>query len=784
MGVLHQKRRKLARAGQSGNVFFALFAAVAMLGAVGVVYTTILKGSAKGVTNVTRSTSAEADIFAAANTVGAASVQNQSNKGDCDADMYAEPLPWTPATGSTPYPAGGGLLPANLSVRMSDAWGTQFGYCDWDHGPQTVTDNVAACGGSGAKRLKGANSKINTAIAVIAAGPDKIFQTKCNAFVDANADGQPDVPLVQKTPGSDDVVVSFTYAEAFDATKGASSRGLDSLPDSACTPDKVGIMRYNMDVAQVCQADGWHEIGAQADTTAPTFTPTVNGILSTLYTSNAIGFSGFFGTRTATVDNGGTIILNGVPAGSSASVKVGDTVAIRGISALLPEITNTYTLSISSIKRPWTLTTRNKNPPVLVITPSSTTGMYVTSTNPVGTSTLGSTVTLTVKNTSEADAGPVSFAFTGSTPSNFAVQSNGCAAGVAGYNGTCTVTVYPTATSTLTLSATITASASGATSGSATLAGDSLFPITLTSVGTGINLQTIPEMSGGFATSRWAANRPKIFIIDAGTTIGSSSSATPALQTGTGWGGSLSIINSGNIQGAGGQPNSGAGGTAFLANASGATLTNTSTGKIWGGGGSGGAGGNGGTGYYTYEYYEPGGTDPNQWVYNGSQKYDFDESVWFGPGAIARVFWGGEIWESCQNCYSYSNWPWEINIGGWLYTRGYEVDHGNQLWTIHRHQTQGGYTGGAAGGNGGRGQGYDGANTGGNGGGNNGNNSGIGGTGGTGGAWGMAGSAGGTGASGNAAGGGAGGAGGAAGYAVKGTVTFNNSGQTLGTVGP
>jgi hypothetical protein len=77
-----------------------------------------------------------------------------------------------------------------------------------------VSDNVAGCGGTAAKRLQGAPNDAHYSIAVISAGKDRTFQTSCNAYVDANADNIPDVSLLDKPSGSDDLILGYTYAEA------------------------------------------------------------------------------------------------------------------------------------------------------------------------------------------------------------------------------------------------------------------------------------------------------------------------------------------------------------------------------------------------------------------------------------------------------------------------------------------------------------------------------------------------------------------------------------------
>lgn len=127
--------------------------------------------------------------------VGAAQQANE----DCDGDNYVEPLPWDGPVGAAP--AGGGNLPASVGASRMDPWGTNYGYCAWDHG--TAID-AAACGGASQKRLRGENADNKAMLAVISAGPDRVFQTKC---ADSPA-------YITKPAGSDDIVQQYTYAES------------------------------------------------------------------------------------------------------------------------------------------------------------------------------------------------------------------------------------------------------------------------------------------------------------------------------------------------------------------------------------------------------------------------------------------------------------------------------------------------------------------------------------------------------------------------------------------
>lgn len=185
---------------QSGNVFFTLFGAVGLVGVLGASTMTIMKGPVKSMAEVTKRTVAENNMIAAGR-LAIVAVKQQTNE-DCDADDFVEPLPWD--TGSA-APAGGGNLPASVGASRLDPWGTTYGYCGWDHG--TAIDN-AGCGGASQRRLRGENASTKTVIAIISAGPNRVFETGCNDSSHATA------PYVARVVGSDDMVLEYTYAES------------------------------------------------------------------------------------------------------------------------------------------------------------------------------------------------------------------------------------------------------------------------------------------------------------------------------------------------------------------------------------------------------------------------------------------------------------------------------------------------------------------------------------------------------------------------------------------
>jgi hypothetical protein len=768
---------------QSGNVVIAIFAAVAMLGALNYGYSKLITGPAKGVQTITARTASEADIFSAAKILLGKANENLTT-GDCDADGFQEMLPWQDPSG-TPAPSGGGLIPSIVTASSKDQWGTTFGYCTWDHGSVT---KAAGCGGGAALRRRGGDTKTEYVMALISAGQDRVFQTSCHDFVDANNDGTSDVGLIQKANGSDDLLVYLTYAEVYDAQQ--SGGGLGDVEDDACTPDSIGLMRYEQEVVQVCLEGGWTEIGANPEQTT-TFTPVNNAPLNTQYTSNEISFSGFFGTRLASVDNGGTIILNGTAVGSSTQVKVGDKVAIRGVSSSVPETPITYTLSVSSVKRPWVVTTRLRT--VHTITPSqaSVTNMWVNGESGVAYSP---TSTITITHSAGEDTAVMG------TPSvspatNFEITATTCTGIVRTPGQTCTVTVRAKASSTSSfngLTATLTVPSSGQSNGGArnatiALTADALFPVTLSN-NTHVNIQNLPEWSGGNA-ARWTQNRPKRVIIPAGVIIGSTNPTIPALQSGTGWSGALTITNNGSIQGAGGQFNvtssSGVngGGAAFLASQSGISLINNGT--MWAGGGSGGQGGTGGNGTYqqSVQVFDP----PSGWLYATSNprsvwhhSYNTDSEYGYVTDNSLQIRFR-ETMVYC--CPTWNPGLTSVVVGAYTYHKGAVRHYGTQFEVRRSYMSSQTVVGaGGAGGAGGVGQGYGQSSGTGIDGATGVTNAGRGGKGGTGGAWGQNGSAGIIGNAGDTAGGATGAAGGPAGYAIQnfGNVTLTGTGTRLG----
>jgi hypothetical protein len=184
-----------------------MFAAIGLMGVVGYSASQYMRGPLVSATALTRVNVAQTEMGIASQMAVMASAQ-QSSSGDCDSDGLVEPLAYK--TGTLNSPVGGGYLPDTIGGAKQDPWGTPYGYCVWDHGAMTLQ---ASCQTSGAdNRLAGGNILTQPILVMVSAGPNGTFQTTCRAWIDANADGVPDLALVDKT--GDDIVINYTYADA------------------------------------------------------------------------------------------------------------------------------------------------------------------------------------------------------------------------------------------------------------------------------------------------------------------------------------------------------------------------------------------------------------------------------------------------------------------------------------------------------------------------------------------------------------------------------------------
>ena len=192
----------------------ALFAAVAMVGTIGASTTMVMRGPMKVMSDVNQKAITESQLLLSSKMIMLDTINLTT--ADCDGDKLNEPRPWKDAAGAGPDGVagsnGGGFIPDTIGTSKQDTWGTQYGYCVWDHG--ALMDD-AGCGGAGQNRLTGANSIEYPVVAIISAGPNKTFETPCRDWLDvAPADGNLDNPLIEIDNTNDDLVMVYSYAEA------------------------------------------------------------------------------------------------------------------------------------------------------------------------------------------------------------------------------------------------------------------------------------------------------------------------------------------------------------------------------------------------------------------------------------------------------------------------------------------------------------------------------------------------------------------------------------------
>ena len=204
------KTDRQKRQTEKGNIFFMLFAAVSVVGALGVGSVSLLKGP---VSNMVK-TNQQVVIEGRADLGLRIMINNViSNSSICDTDDTIEAMEWRDTSaGLGPAPIGGGFLPDTIGSKTADPWGRQLGYCSWDHG---ALINSGGC--AGGKRRAGSsdtNWRDQEFITVISAGPDQVFQTSCVDYVDTTPDDDvADTPLVARVTNSDDIVFSYDYEE-------------------------------------------------------------------------------------------------------------------------------------------------------------------------------------------------------------------------------------------------------------------------------------------------------------------------------------------------------------------------------------------------------------------------------------------------------------------------------------------------------------------------------------------------------------------------------------------
>lgn len=206
-----------------------LFAAVALTGVLASVGMQTLTGPVTTITRVTQRNISDTQLLMDSKIIINAAVTGAAG-GDADSDGIIEPAPMVAGAGA---PTNGGFLPASLGLTLTDPWGSRYGYCVWDHGATNTS----------ADRITGDNTATASqqpVIAVIAAGPDKTFQTACPTITPGT--------VVAMNRQADDLLFKYTYAEA-----SVNSNGLWTLNTTdqakAELKDSGGTARVSIDRA-------------------------------------------------------------------------------------------------------------------------------------------------------------------------------------------------------------------------------------------------------------------------------------------------------------------------------------------------------------------------------------------------------------------------------------------------------------------------------------------------------------------------------------------------------
>lgn len=400
---------------ESGSVLTVLLVGVGMAAALSLVLYHTVSGPMSSMVRITNKTSAKSQMQTAANIV-IMDAFNQPSNGDCDGDGAVEPRAWR---AGTIHPVNGGLIPNTIGAQVADPWGTDYGYCVWDVGPDAAHVKAAGCdtvangdvAAQNARRLSGAtdptgSSVSQTVLAVISAGPNRKFETTCNSYVNGTTD--------EITTGGDDVVQRYTYQEAAsatsalwtlkagDSTKAVIAKDLEigaagaptvtigsgsglvaakaatftsdlvvanggavigAIADAACDPAQpgvnAGLMRYNNGDIQYCNNTG-HWSGGGSGVTAFSFTDVTLQPISSTATSNTVTLQGSFYKADATCGAGcSALSINGgawSPGPTLASSQ--DTIAIRQMSSASYNAATTAVVTVgSTTSGPWSVTT-------------------------------------------------------------------------------------------------------------------------------------------------------------------------------------------------------------------------------------------------------------------------------------------------------------------------------------------------------------------------------------------------------------------------------------------
>lgn len=187
MKMLSRRAFACKLSSQSGSILTAALGVTLLVGTLSYTTYSLLSGPVRSAAVVTLKTKAQNELI-----LGAKLLMRAAADTDGVPDGVTEPPGATAdaAVAST----NGGLIPNTIGAEKIDPWRTPYAYCGWDHG----TSNTGIAG-----LIDGAPAGYDAlmTMALISAGPDRVFQTVCS-------------PAGILTTGGDDIVMRYTYEQA------------------------------------------------------------------------------------------------------------------------------------------------------------------------------------------------------------------------------------------------------------------------------------------------------------------------------------------------------------------------------------------------------------------------------------------------------------------------------------------------------------------------------------------------------------------------------------------
>ena len=224
LGALIAGRHKaqVARIRERGNVFFTLFGAVAVVGVLGAGIMSTMRGPLTTMVEVNRIEETKAEMGISLRLI---LLKGSEQDGSGTPDVLTEPKAPTACTSAT----NAGCIPNDTSAKQKDAWGTSYAYCAWNNGSDDAAIGTI---------LGGDVSTNNIAVALISAGPDRVFQTSCQTNPGSGGGFQVISPA---DGGGDDIVRKYNYNDAAAGSDGLWALQAGASGDEARVEEEINV---------------------------------------------------------------------------------------------------------------------------------------------------------------------------------------------------------------------------------------------------------------------------------------------------------------------------------------------------------------------------------------------------------------------------------------------------------------------------------------------------------------------------------------------------------------